>query len=66
MEFSIIKLYLTVSDGLLGQIVVDDQGVLAVVAEELSHGAAGVRRQVLQGSRVGGSRGHDDCVVDGA
>jgi hypothetical protein len=32
---------------LLGQVVVDDDGVGAVVAEELAHGAAGIRRQVL-------------------
>lgn len=28
---------MTVSDGLLGQIVVDDDGVLAVIAEPLTH-----------------------------
>lgn len=58
--------HLTVGDGLLGQIVVDDQGVLAVVAEELSHGAAGVGRQVLERGSVRGGGGHDDGVVHGA
>lgn len=56
---------LAVGHGLLGQIVVDDEGVLAVVAEELSHRTARVRRQVLQGSSVGGRGSHDDSVIDG-
>lgn len=60
-----IFLYLTVGNSLLGQIVVDDEGVLAVVTEELSHGAARVGSQVLQGSGVGGGGGHNDGVVDG-
>ena len=48
---------MTISDGLLGQIVVDDESVHAVVAEELTHGAAGVGGQVLErGSVRSGSR----------
>src|SRR6185436_10770499 len=43
----------------LGEIVVDDQRVLAVVEEVLAHRAAGVRRQVLQRRRFRG-RGVDD------
>lgn len=39
--------HLTVGNSLLGQIVVDDESVLAVVTEELAHGAARVGRQVL-------------------
>lgn len=58
--------HLTVGDGLLGQIVVDDQGVLAVVTEELSHGASGIRRQELQWSSVGGRRRHDNGVLHGS
>ena len=56
--------HLTVSHGLLGEIVVEDHGVLAVVSEVLTHGAASVRSKVLQRSRVGGSGGHDDGVVN--
>ena len=39
--------HLAVGDGLLGQVVVDDHGVHAVVAEILAHGAAGIGRQEL-------------------
>src|SRR5699024_12876056 len=35
---------LAVGDGLLGQVVVDDQGVFATIAEVFAHGAAGVGR----------------------
>jgi hypothetical protein len=52
---------LTIGDGLLGQIVVDDEGVHAVVAEELAHGAAGVGSQVLQGGSIGGSSRNDNA-----
>ena len=57
--------HLTVGDGLLGQIVVDDEGVLAVVAEELANGAAGVGSQELQRSRVRRSSSNDDGVLEG-
>jgi len=50
---------LTVGDGLLGEIVVDDESVHSVVAEELSHGAAGVGSQVLQRGSIR-SGGRDD------
>ena len=43
--------------GLLGEVVVDDQRVLAVLHPVLAHGAAGIGRQVLVGRRVPG-RGH--------
>ena len=55
--------HLTVGDGLFGEIVEDDEGVLAVVAEELAHGSAGIRRQVLQGSGVGSGGGNHDAVT---
>ena len=52
--------HLTVGDSLLGQIVEDDEGVHAVVTEELSHGAPGVRSKVLQGGGIRGSgRNHN-------
>ena len=53
--------HLAVGDGLLGQVVVDDESVHAVVTEELAHGAAGVGSQVLQGSSVGSGGRHDDA-----
>ena len=53
---------LAVRPGLLGQVVIDDQGVLAAVAEVLAHGAAGVGRDVLHGGGLGGRGGHDDRV----
>src|SRR3546814_1661614 len=40
--------HLAIGDGLLGQIVIDDDGMGTVVAEELAHGAARVGRQELQ------------------
>ena len=57
--------HLTVGDGLLGQIVVDDDGVAAVVTEPLTHGATGEGGQVLQGSSLGGGGGDDDGVLHG-
>ena len=54
--------HLSVGDGLLGQVVEDDERVHPVVAEELAHGAARVGRQVLQRRRVGGGGGDDDAV----
>ena len=40
--------HLSVSDGLLREIVIDDQGVLAVISEVLTDGAAGVGSQELK------------------
>src|SRR3546814_632843 len=42
--------HLAIGDGLLGQIVIDDDGMGTVVAEELAHGAARVGRQELSGA----------------
>jgi len=56
---------LPVGNGLLGQVVVDDDGVLAVVAEVLAHGAAGERRDVLQRGGLGRRGCHHDGVVHG-
>ena len=53
---------LTVGPGLLGQIVIDDQGVLTAVAEVLAHRATGVRSDVLHRGGLGGGRGDDDGV----
>lgn len=59
-------LYLSVGDGLLGQIVVDDECVLAVVSEELSHCTTWVGGQVLQRSSVRRCSWHDDGVLYGS
>jgi len=55
--------HLSVGDGLLGKIVVDDEAVLAGVSEELTDGAAGVRSEELQGSSLGrGGRNHNGVL----
>jgi len=56
---------LTVGDGLLGQVVVDDNSVLAVVTEPLTHGAASERSDVLQRRSLGGGGGNNDAVLHG-
>ena len=56
--------HLTVGDGLLGQIVVDDESVLGVVTEVLADGATGVGSQELEGSGVRGSSSNDDGVLE--
>jgi hypothetical protein len=57
--------HLTVGNGLLGQIVVDDQGVLSVVTEPLTNGSTGERSNVLQRSGLRGSGGDNDGVLHG-
>ena len=57
---------LAVGPRLLGQVVIDDQRVLAAVAEVLAHGAAGIGRDVLHRRRLGGGGGDDDGVGHGA
>src|ERR1700761_1696273 len=58
--------HLAVSDGLLGQVVIDDDGVHAVVAEIFAHGAAGERRDVLHRRRIRRGRGDDDRIFQRA
>mgnify|MGYP007061352762 CR=1 FL=1 len=60
------KGHLSVSNGLLGKIVVDNEGVLSVVSEELSDSASGVRSQELKRSGFGGGSGNDDGVFKSA
>ena len=55
----------TIGDGLLGKVVIHDEGMTARVAEVLADGGAGERRIVLQGGRVRGGGGDDDGVVHG-
>ena len=57
--------HLPVGPGVLGQVVVDDEGVLPLLHELLAHGAAGVGGQILQGGRVGGVGRHHDGVLHG-
>ena len=54
--------HLSVGDGLFGQIVENNKGVLAVVTEKLAHSASRVRSQVLQGSSIR-SGGRDDNAI---
>src|SRR5690606_11520576 len=58
--------HLTVSNSLLGQVVICDQRVLAVVTEIFAHRSAGERRQVLQRSRVRSGSSNDDRVFESA
>ena len=58
--------HLAVGDGLLGQIVVDDHRMHAVVAEVFAHGAAGERRQELHRSGIGSSGGDHDRIIESA
>jgi hypothetical protein len=56
--------HLAVGDGLLRQVVIADQRVLAVVAEIFAHGAGGERRDELHRGRVGRGGGDDDRVFE--
>jgi hypothetical protein len=57
--------HLTVGNGLLGEIIVDDDGVAAVVTEPLTHGTTGEGSDVLQGGGLGGGGSNDDGVLHG-
>lgn len=57
------KRHLTIGNGLLRQIVVDNEGVLAVVPEEFTHGTARVWGEVLEWSSVRGRGRDNDCVA---
>ena len=58
--------HLAIGDGLLGEVIVNDDRVHAVVAEELAHRAAGKRREELHRRRVGGGGGDDDRIFQRA
>ena len=57
--------HLTVSNGLLGQIVENDKSVHAIVTEKFTHGATGVGGQVLQRSGIRGSSRDDNAGKKG-
>src|SRR6266404_2805022 len=58
--------HLAICHGLFRQIVIDDDGMHAVVSEELAHGAAGIGRQELQRGGLGRRGGHHDGMFHGA
>src|SRR5438876_321579 len=58
--------HLAVGDSLLGQIVIDDDRVHAVVAEIFAHGAAGERRDVLHRRRIRRGGGDDNGIFQRA
>src|SRR5215213_3376771 len=55
--------HLPVGDGVLGEVVVDKERILATVHEELADGAPRVWGQILQRRRLGGRGVHDGCVL---
>jgi len=57
--------HLSVSDGLLGEIVIDDESVSSVVSEVLSNSASGVGGQELKRSGIRGGGGNDTSVIHG-
>lgn len=57
--------HLTISHGLLGKIIIDDDGVFPIVAEPFTHGATSERRNVLERSSLRGSSSNNDSVFHG-
>ena len=58
--------HLSVGDGLLREIVIDDKSVLSVISEVLTDGASRVWSQELKWSGLGGSGSNDARVVHGS
>ena len=61
-----VERHLPVCPRVFGEVVVADKRLFALVAEVLAHGAAGVRRDVLQRRRLRGSRRNDRRELEGA
>ena len=59
------KRHLSVGDGLLGKIVIDNQSVLSVVSEVFSNGASRVWGHVLKWGGLGGSGSNNNGVLEG-
>ena len=60
------KAQCTVRDSVLREVIVHDEDVSALIHEVLAECAAGIRCDVLQGSRVTGGGVDDDGVIHGA
>ena len=58
--------HLTISNRLLGQIIINNQAVHAVIAEIFAHGATGKRCQELQRRRLRSGRGNDNGIFHSA
>ena len=58
--------HLSVCDGLLGEIVIDNKSMLSIVSEVLTDGAARVWGQELKWSGLGGSGSDDTRVIHGS
>lgn len=56
--------HLSVGNGLLGEIVENDEGVLSVVSEPFTDGSSGEGGEVLEGSGFGSGGGNDDRVLE--
>ena len=54
-----------VSDGVLGQVVVNDEDMLALVHEVFAHGTAGIGGDILQRRQLGRRGRHHDGVAHG-
>ena len=60
------KRELAVGHGVLGEIIVDQKGMAAIVAHMLSHRTAAVRSDILERGRLRGAGRNNDRVVHGA
>jgi len=54
--------HLSVGDGLLWKIIIDDQGVHTIISEVFSNSASWIRSQELKWSSFWCSSSNDDCV----
>ena len=60
------KAHLAVGNGLLRQVIIDDQRVHAVIAEIFAHGTGCVRGEELHWCRIGRGGGDDDRIFERA
>ena len=56
--------HLAISDGLLGEIVVNNKRVFSIITEVLTNSASGVWSQELQRSSLRSSSGNDDGILE--
>ena len=56
----------TVSNSVLGQVIVNAENVLTLFEEVFTHCTACVRSDILKRSKLGSCSGNDDCVVHSA